>query len=108
MAGIVLASFFATAIVLFLFLFAPVSHYLGAWSDWWSEPSVTASSDGGSMDEYRASVQKYQEAYTVCDDAATKHFKTTKVAVHASSTSGDYDTYDCYGIPYKKVPLQDN
>ncbi len=94
-----------TLIVLFtLFLWAPASHYLEKWNSfWWSKDDSEISSSTSTSDD-----SKYYEnrhtAYVACEEKAIQFFGTSEISSYASSTAENYETYDCYGVKYTKIP----
>ena len=97
------AAFLLTLIVLVVFLWSPIIHYLEKWNEWWNTPVISEVENEVPSREIESN---YSKAKLDCNQRAAKHFKThiDFVAVFASSTSeSKYETYDCYGVKYEKI-----
>lgn len=100
-AGVLLTSFFITGIVVLMFLWAPVAHYLGKWNDFWeTKPSSMSQED---RQEWNA----WGEAASNCTDRAMAYWGVSdeEVITHTVDTSSTtpYATSDCYGIKLTKL-----
>lgn len=100
--GVSVGVMFVTIGLLVLFLWSPTAHFLGKWNAWWSEPEGRPeTSTEVKVGEY--TWKNYQLAYEECRERAHDYFGNAKVAILASSTVGDYEKYDCWGLKYTKI-----
>ncbi len=104
--GIAAAVMIFSLIVLVLFAWGPIGHYLEKWNDYWDDKDYQGISASISLmsqeDQDRRAA--YFRADADCTERAEKYFGTSKLYSGASSTSAGYATYDCYAIKYTKIP----
>lgn len=98
--GIFFGTILLLIVVLIIFLWSPVSYYLGKWNNYWN--SNIASSEISFEDRIYDS-NRWKAVHN-CNDKASKLWgENSFYSVSASSTSEDFSTYDCYGIKYTLI-----
>ena len=92
--------------LLLLIFWSPVAYYLEKWDDYWSDP-VPANSYL-SAGEWVTPVgwEDRKRANADCDKRTQSFFGLPESAISssASSTAENYESYDCYGVDWTKIP----
>ena len=93
--------------LLLLIFWSPVAYYLEKWNDYWSD-SVPASSYLSSSGERVIPVgwEYRKRANADCNKRTQSFFGLSETAISsfASSTTENYESYDCYGVEWTKIP----
>ena len=101
--GLVVASFVIFFILIVLFIFSPVSYYLEKWDNYWNNKKTIPLQLSQSSEEYEIYHKAYKKADNDCDIRTKSYFNSSIISSYASSTSENYETYDCYGVKYTKI-----
>ena len=104
---LIVALFFSIPLTM-LFLWSPVAHYLGMWDRYWDvremvERETAVNSHSSESDAY---YERRDRADEDCEERAIHFFSGASTTTINSFpvTTDDYQTYECYGIKYDKIP----
>lgn len=100
--GVFVGVSIAIMFLLLLFLWSPVGFYLSRWSDYWDDPDLKQSNIDWEF-QNDAYYQNRKKANRDCEEKAVSYFGVNQISSYASSTSENYETYDCYGIKWTKI-----
>jgi len=100
--GIIVFAGFILLVLICLFSIAPIGTALGKWNTYWNpEPELSSIDYTPSL-----SWEQGNDARKDCGERAESFFQVTEAQItsHASSTSAEYKTYDCYAVKWLKIP----
>ena len=103
--GLFVATCIVGCVIMVMFLYPPVNHFLGKWDYYWQnkEPEQEEINFVTQAEQERR--DRRDAAYQSCEERAEIFFGTTITSSFASSTSGgEWMTYDCYGYKWHKLP----
>lgn len=99
---IISTAILALIFLLVIFSISPIIYYKYKWDFYWetrdSTPVIVDSNDEFKFES---------KATSDCISRARSYFKLPaypELAAYASSTSSNYETYDCYALKFTKLP----